>query len=274
MSEETIIVKPPKKKPKTIRQQCAEDMAVFQEKITETFTCKFDRLEQALLAMAATSNRDTTDPGAATHSDPLVNQPFRGDQGTDHTRTGPPHTGITSPPVNFGPALNISSAAIAQASGTPLVQGVTSGQRNEVTSHAPHPRNEDTRRQNEVATLTQNDNNNNTDTSPAWFIAKALETQPPLTSSQPLSTADCQYDDDMEAKVNHILASTAHQLSASGKPSFFPHKFVSRGPDRRRPAFNMLSMSEHVWGIFMIMWDKRLSADLKPIMYKHVQDII
>lgn len=67
----------------------------------------------------------------------------------------------------------------------------------------------------------------------------------------------------------------AHQLAAvPGKLSLFPNKYVSRGPDRTQPAFNTLSLSEHIWGIFMIIREKRVPADIKPKLYKHIQDII
>lgn len=80
----------------------------------------------------------------------------------------------------------------------------------------------------------------------------------------------------MEAKVTHILNSTAHHLAASGpgKTGLFPHRYVSRGPDRKRPTFNMLSLSEHVWGIFMLIKEKKVPAETKPLLYKHIQDII
>lgn len=75
--------------------------------------------------------------------------------------------------------------------------------------------------------------------------------------------------------MNQILGTTAHHLAAApGKKGLFPYRYVSRGPDRKRPAFNMLSLSEHVWGIFMIMREKKISPDTKVSLYKHVQNII
>lgn len=90
-----------------------------------------------------------------------------------------------------------------------------------------------------------------------------------------MSANAISYDHNMEAKVNQILASTAHHLaSGPGKAGLFPHRFVSRGRDRKRPGFNMLSLSEHVWGIFMIMKDCKPPCNIKPFLYKHIHDII
>lgn len=36
----------------------------------------------------------------------------------------------------------------------------------------------------------------------------------------------------------------------------------------------MLSVSEHVWGIFMIMKQCQAASDIKPYLYKHIHDII
>lgn len=131
-------------------------------------------------------------------------------------------------------------------------------------------------KQTQPMTLTSDDNNNN---SAAWFLSQALDNQATIAETYhdnpPMSANDVPYDHNMEAKVNQILASTAHHLSAgSGQIGIFPHRFVSRGRDRKSPGFNMLSLSEHVWGIFMIMKQCHLCNDIKPYLYKHIHDII
>lgn len=72
MSTTGTTAQPPKKKAKTIRQRCDEDMAELEQRITNTFTSKLDRLEQALLAVAAPSHSDPSQPGnsATDHSCP------------------------------------------------------------------------------------------------------------------------------------------------------------------------------------------------------------
>lgn len=116
-----------------------------------------------------------------------------------------------------------------------------------------------------VTALTSLQNNNN---SAAWVLSQALDNPSPMpevfNEVQPLSAVDVPYDHNMEAKVNQILASTAHHLAAGlGKLGLFPHRFVSRGRERKRPGFNMLSLPEHIWGIFMIMKQCQPQNDIK-----------
>lgn len=249
---------PKKKKPKTIRQQCAEDMAAFQDKLTATFTAKFDRLEQVMSAMATRS--DTGPPRmvittqAEVHPEPPIIQPVN----IQDTVPKPPQALTAPAPVSF--IENNHQLPQTQPAGkrTLLATDTTS------------------RIGNEAAAL---NSDVNTDPSPAWIISQALAgNQGPNLSvppPQPTSATGFQYDEEMEAKVNQILTSTAHHLAiGAGKTGVFPHKCVSRGPDRKRPAFNTLLLSEHVWGIFMIMQERKVPNDVKPCLYNHIKNII
>lgn len=260
MADQEVRIEPPKrKKPKTIRQQCAEDMADFQDKITAAFTAKFDRLEQVMSAMAertATPLRpalNTAEVQAQVHITPSSSAADA--QNKDPTPSQPP-----PPPSSVSFIDNSQSLPQHQPASrrTPPQLDLTSRIGNEATA------------------LTHN---NNSEASPAWIISQALASkQGPNLSvppPQPTSATGFQYDEEMEAKVNHILTSTAHQLAAgAGKNGIFPHKHVSRGPDRKRPTFNMLSLSEHVWGIFMIIKEKKIPNDIKPCLYNHIQNIM
>lgn len=113
----------------------------------------------------------------------------------------------------------------------------------------------------------------------SWIITQALADPqgqhrllpPPL----PTSAHQLEHDDDLEARVSHILSSTAHHLSTNtGKMALFPHKFIQRGPERKQPAFNTLSLSEHVFGVFMMIRDDRIPPPVKPRLYNHIQEIM
>lgn len=268
MSGEEHVAPPPKKKNKTIRQQCAEDMAEFEQRMTATFTSKLDRLEQAMIAMAAPHRAAPADDRA-----PSMAQPPNHDANQEHnqplpTGSGPSQSVSDSRPFNVHPISANESSVTAARAAMPQVQDLTSRHRNEATALT-------------ATALTSNVNNDN-DVSPAWIISQAFQPNHApangpnnLSSAFPISAGECNYDEEMEAKVNHILASTAHHLAAApGKNSLFPHRFVSRGPDRRKPAFNTLTLSEHVWGIFMIMRENKVPASIKPLLYKHIQNII
>lgn len=251
--------KPPKKKPKTIRQQCAEDMADFKQQITETFTSKFDRLEQALTAIAA-MQRDPGPPSQHAGNTPIqVEAIVHRSQSDDNPALEVNQTASNTPPVTLiEKTVPLPSRETSQ--GTLASKGIP------LTSQTP----------NEAATLTHDNNN---EPSPAWLIAQALgpQTTVPAPPKQflPTSAAGIHYDEDMEEKVNQILTSTAHHLTMGpGKTGLFPHKYVSRGPDRKRPTFNMLSLSEHVWGIFMLIKERKVPIETKPLLYNHIQNII
>lgn len=250
-------------------------MEEFKSQLTETFTTKFDRLEQVIAAMAA-PNRTTEDDRRDEFST------VQGVQNTTHPETQDdrqPHP-ITSQtasnvrPLSFIDGTQINQTQIDTAARTLNNKG------NPMTSQVHTEAS---------ATLTSGNNN---EPSPAWLISQALGSQstapmacniPPVSRQTiatappclPTSATPFNYDQEMEAKVNHILSSTAHTLAAGpGKTGFFPHRYVSRGPDRKRPTFNMLSLSEHVWGIFMLIKEKKVPAQMKPSLYKHIQDII
>lgn len=261
MSDNNEILPPAKKKNKTIRQQCQEDLFQFKELFSKEMDDKFSRIENLILAGSSSSTRPASSPPHQRPTPPST---------SDHSflpNQDPPQTSMTTnKTVGTANSTNIihDSGAATETIRNPAVTA-----RPASTSNVPPLDNTSN-----VAALTHNVNNNNPAT---WMLPRAINNPvpPPMAPHLPTSVNDFEYDQDLESRVNHILAATAHQLSANnGKPGIFPHRFVSRGPDRRRPAFNTLSLSEHVWGITRIIRDPKVPADLKPFMYNHIEDIM
>lgn len=75
--------------------------------------------------------------------------------------------------------------------------------------------------------------------------------------------------------MRNILATTAHHLSSgNSKPGLYPHKFVVRGPEKKRIPLNNVSLAEHLWGILCIVKDPKTDPRIKPCLLAHLEDVI
>lgn len=75
--------------------------------------------------------------------------------------------------------------------------------------------------------------------------------------------------------MRNILATTAHHLSSgNSKPGLYPHKFVFRGPEKKRIPLNDVSLAEHLWGILCIVKDPKTDPRIKPRLLAHLEDVI
>lgn len=81
--------------------------------------------------------------------------------------------------------------------------------------------------------------------------------------------------DDVEAQVQHILATTAHSLSkGNNKPEQYPFKYVARGPERKKLLINTVTLAEHLWGILRMIKDEKTDKNVVPYLLKHLEDVI
>lgn len=253
----------PKKKPKTIRQQCQMDLEDFKTQMSEEMNNRFGRLEELL------AGRQPPAPAQLPNVQSIPQDQLRHDQhqNLDQTNQPPLQEPLATASTSVSDNVSLYPATVVNAQPRTLITAPP------LNAHAKDVTQD-------VASLTLNRNVNNNNPSTAWVLSQAINNPVPApaigsTTARPTSAGEFQYDDDMEARVNHILAATAHQFSAAnGKPGFFPHKVVSRGPDRRRPAFNTLSLSEHVWGITRLIRDTKVPSNIKPFLYNHIEDIM
>lgn len=117
---------------------------------------------------------------------------------------------------------------------------------------------------------------NNNIASNTWLLAQTRQHYADKPT-QPLPTSACDLpaDPDIEDHVQQILATASHQLSqGAGKPGLFPHRYVYKGPERRRVGLNTLSVQEHVTGIFLMIDDDRVPNDIKPHLLNHIQEVL
>lgn len=97
--------------------------------------------------------------------------------------------------------------------------------------------------------------------------------QPP----RPLPSAANAFVDDeaLDKTVQRLLESTAHQLSSgTGTQGFCPHKYVRRGPEKKRATLNTLSLTEYAWGLCRMVNDEKVPSDMKPYIFNHLEEIL
>lgn len=127
------------------------------------------------------------------------------------------------------------------------------------------------------ATSAQHANNNGgAQGSTSWIIKQATARGPGLfPQNLPTSITENRDDDGLDETVQKILADTAHQLArGSKKQDLFPHNYVFRGPELRKPSFNSLSLQEYAWAIIRMTKDVTVPDEIKPELYNHVEDIL
>lgn len=127
------------------------------------------------------------------------------------------------------------------------------------------------------ATSAQHANNNGgAHASTSWMIKQAADRAPGLFP-QPLPTSinDIKGDDTIDLTVQRILTDTAHQLAkGSKKQDLFPHNYVFRGPELKKPSFNSLTLQEYAWAVIRMTKDVAVPDDIKPELYNHVEEIL
>lgn len=92
----------------------------------------------------------------------------------------------------------------------------------------------------------------------------------------PRQTQHYDFDtDDVEQRVQDILASTASNLSRGNvKPGAYPFKYVRRGPERQKITINSVSLSEHLWGLVCMIRDPKIDPSIRPSLNAHLLEVI
>lgn len=94
-------------------------------------------------------------------------------------------------------------------------------------------------------------------------------------SVHPMSARVFYNDDNLDAHVQNIIASSASTIAHGNvKMGFFPSKYVLRGHEKKRATINSLTISEHCWGIFRMIHDEEVQADIKPNLLIHIEQIL
>lgn len=116
--------------------------------------------------------------------------------------------------------------------------------------------------------LSSVNNNNNTTTWNAW-----LAMQQPFSSQScglpgASGASDKRIEPILKDQVRYIMEAMPHQLT--GKPQsgcfFYPYKYVTRGPEKRRLSFNTVTLVEQIYGIFRMLDDECTDPSIKPFL--------
>lgn len=119
-------------------------------------------------------------------------------------------------------------------------------------------------------------NNGGAHDTTSWIIKQAAAKGPGLFPQHlPTSINDIKGDETIDQTVQKILTDTAHQLAkGSRKQDLFPHNYVFRGPELKKPSFNSLSLQEYAWAIIRMTKDQSVPDDIKPELYNHVEELL
>lgn len=85
-----------------------------------------------------------------------------------------------------------------------------------------------------------------------WIIGRAFPAKPAALGAQfPMSARDFSDHDDLDRKVQNIIATSATNISrGKDRQGLFPYKYVFRGEELRMASMNSLTVSDHCWAIF------------------------
>lgn len=117
--------------------------------------------------------------------------------------------------------------------------------------------------------------NKNNDWS-TWLLAETdFASRAPGSSFLPTSAKDVVYNEDLEAQATQIYENTPSQLAKGmSKGGYFPFKYVTRGPEKRKATVNSLSLAEHIWGILCMIKDPTVQSEIKPLLLNHIDEIV
>lgn len=128
-----------------------------------------------------------------------------------------------------------------------------------------------------AATSAQHNNSNGgAHGSASWVIKQATARAPGLFPQHlPTSINDIKGDESIDQAVQKILTDTAHQLTKGAKTQdLFPHNYVFRGSDLKKPSFNSLTLQEYAWAVIRMTKDHNVPDDIKPDLYNHVEELL
>lgn len=83
---------------------------------------------------------------------------------------------------------------------------------------------------------------------PRWssWMVDNMNTARNDTVPLPLLARDISPNDDIHAKVQEVLNSTASRVNKPSKTGEFPYQYVLRGPEKRKATINSVSLPEHI----------------------------
>lgn len=71
------------------------------------------------------------------------------------------------------------------------------------------------------------------------------------------------------------METTPHPLAGKSQSGGFlyPYKYVTRGPEKRKLSFNMITLAEHIWGLFRMLDDVGTDPAVKPFLLSHMKEV-
>lgn len=124
----------------------------------------------------------------------------------------------------------------------------------------------------EVPRTTVTEVNNNNPTWNAWWAM-----QQPFLSAYAYAASPGAYNEhsepSLETQVRQIMETTPHQLKGNVPIGYFPYKYVTRGPEKKRLSYNTVTLPEHIFGMFRMLNDVNTDPLIKPHLLAHMKEV-
>lgn len=248
---------PPKKAKTTLvtQDELVETVTgLVTESIKEDLDTRFAKFERALERLAGPDN---TAPAAASGNPPTTDT-----QAPTHAATDP---NDTIQPTAALPQVTSQSSFASLPTPTPTSTSQTPYVHNTATAPLRMPQHQVNQHTSAV--------NNNIATWGSWFAPQ--QQFAPRQPAPRLPYATETYPNiSLEAQVRHIMDSAPHQLKGNVTQGFFPYKYVTRGPEKKKLSFNTLTLAEHILGMFRMLDDPDFDPALRPHIVAHMREVV
>lgn len=108
-----------------------------------------------------------------------------------------------------------------------------------------------------------------------WIIGQAAQNKTSAAFSLPTATSELPNDPSLEAQVQQVLINTASHLAKGNQNTgFYPHRYVVRGPEKKKMGLNSLTILEYLHGILKMIKDPAVQSTSKPYIYAHLEEVV
>lgn len=248
-------------------------------KLTQTFEAKFDKFEKLMEKMTAVQRSPSPDPKGTKRPATNTINPHDTRNKALRSQYNPSMRSVVNKVSDLGGQQTITHPDF-QAAGTSHQQSPDDETLIELSAQAHCQSQNVNIRPALVQTVTGGmapvlvDKNKGMN---QWLINQAAALQPTFSSAQlPTSVRDFHDDDDLDSRVQALLATSASNIARGNptRPGLFPFKYVFRGEDSKKVTMNSLSISDHCWAIFRMIRDESVPADIKPYLLTHVEQVL
>lgn len=257
---------PPNQTPPDPKDAQAEAFERLSEKLTATFSQGFEKMQEAIVNMAQKTTAQQTEisnqkrqaepefAGYDTRNKDL--RPFYNPEPVPPQKKSKKKPSKSQPaPAMPADAIDVDHSDVSIPVSTAPCTSVGHGRN---VNNFPNPGPSD-------LNLAMND----------WIIGQAAQNKTSSAFNLPTSTAELPNDSSLEAQVQQVLINTASHLAKGNQNTgFYPHRYVVRGPEKKKLGLNSLTILEYLHAILKMIKDSAVPSNSKPYIYAHLEEVI